>query len=144
MQLGAPDDVDILIELKDWLFALEGEEEMAERWRYSSEHAGREERCWHTTFQNMLVKAKSSPKHVMNDERKLHGKQKYPVELITVIVCFITFYECNRSYQCLTRSPFIEEAIVLQMPGANLVDDPCNLCSVVVSQFCGIFWPCFC
>ncbi|XP_027063939.2 uncharacterized protein [Coffea arabica] len=84
LQLGAPDDVDVLIELTDWLFAVEGEEEIAERWQFNSEHASREDMCWHVTFQNMLVKAKSSPKHLMNDERKFHGKQKYPVELVTV------------------------------------------------------------
>ena len=98
MQLGAPDDVDVLIELTDWLFAVEGEEEIAERWQFNSEHASREDMCWHVTFQNMLVKAKSSPKHLMNDERKFHGKQKYPVELVTVITRFIILFKCNRSY----------------------------------------------
>lgn len=88
LQLGAPDDVDVVIELKDWLFALEGEEKMAERWEIHSEVAGREERCWHTTFQNMIFKAKSSPKPV-HDERKSHGIQKYPVELVTVRTCLI-------------------------------------------------------
>ncbi|KAL3508536.1 hypothetical protein ACH5RR_027937 [Cinchona calisaya] len=83
VQLGAPDDVDVLIELKDWLFALEGEE-MSERWWFNSLDVGREEMSWHSTFQKVLVKAKSSPKHVMNEQRKLNGKQKYPVELVTV------------------------------------------------------------
>ncbi|KAJ4726148.1 UHRF1-binding protein 1-like [Melia azedarach] len=82
MHLGLPDDVDVCVELKDWLFALEGAEEMAERrWFYNQEDVGREERCWHTTFQCVRVKAKSS----LNQE-KPHGTQKYPVELVTVSV----------------------------------------------------------
>lgn len=86
LHLGKPDDVDVSIELKNWLFAIEGAQEMAESWWFSdNERVGREERCWHTTFQNLRVKAKSSPKNLMNG--KSHGIKKYPVELITVRVC---------------------------------------------------------
>ncbi|CAN4104077.1 unnamed protein product [Withania somnifera] len=61
LQLETPDDVDILIEFKDWLFALEGAQEEAERWWFcDNEDSVREERCWHTTFQNICVKASSS------------------------------------------------------------------------------------
>ena len=85
MQLGKSDDIDVSIELKDWLFALEGEQEMAERWWFHNhEDVGREERCWHTTFQSLQVKAKSSPKHELNDKGKSQEMQKYPVELVTV------------------------------------------------------------
>lgn len=88
MHLGLPDDVDVCVELKDWLFALEGAEEMAERrWFYNQEDVGREERCWHTTFQCVRVKAKSS----LNQE-KPHGTQKYPVELVTVRISHFTFH----------------------------------------------------
>ncbi|POO00472.1 UHRF1-binding protein 1-like [Trema orientale] len=83
LHLGKPDDVDVSIELKNWLFALEGAQEMAESWWFSdNEHVGREERCWHTSFQNLRVKAKSSPKKLMNG--KSNGVKKYPVELVTV------------------------------------------------------------
>lgn len=83
MHLGKPDDIDVSIELRNWLFALEGAQEMAEMWWFSdNEHVGREERCWHTTFQNLRVKAKSSPKNLRNG--KLHGIKKYPIELVTV------------------------------------------------------------
>ncbi|KAF4394591.1 hypothetical protein F8388_020416 [Cannabis sativa] len=81
LHLGKPDDVEVSIELKNWLFALEGAREMAESWWFSdNEHLGREERCWHTTFQNVRVKAKSSPKK----NGSTHGIKKYPVELVTV------------------------------------------------------------
>ncbi|XP_062077816.1 uncharacterized protein LOC133782510 [Humulus lupulus] len=83
LHLGKPDDVEVSIELKNWLFALEGAQEMAESWWFSdNEHLGREERCWHTTFQNVRVKAKSCPKNFTNGNS--HGIKKYPVELVTV------------------------------------------------------------
>lgn len=81
VHLGLPDDVDICVELKDWLFALEGAQEMAERCCLSNQEVGREERCWHTTFQSARAKAKSSPK-----QGKPYGTQKHPVELVTVSV----------------------------------------------------------
>lgn len=99
LHLGKPDDVDVSIELKNWLFALEGAQDMAESWWFSdNEHVGREERCWHTTFQNLRVKAKSSPKSLMNG--KSHGKKKYPVELVTVRV-----FSCM--LDCIYASAFI-------------------------------------
>ncbi|CAI9088507.1 OLC1v1022843C1 [Oldenlandia corymbosa var. corymbosa] len=83
LQLGTPDDVDVVIELKDWLFALEGEDKMAERWQINSNGTDREKLCWHTTFQNMIFKGKSSPKSVKTHERS-KGIRKYPVEFVTV------------------------------------------------------------
>lgn len=78
--------MDVSIELKNWLFALEGAQEMAEIWWFDDNHedVGREERCWHTTFHNLHVKAKSSPKNTLNGNGKSHGARKYPVELVTV------------------------------------------------------------
>ncbi|KAA8526938.1 hypothetical protein F0562_008833 [Nyssa sinensis] len=85
LHLGTPDDLDVSIELKDWLLALEGAQEMAESpWLCNHENFGREERCWHTTFQSLQVKAKSSQKHVANGKGKFHGMQKCPIELVTV------------------------------------------------------------
>ncbi|KAF5730584.1 hypothetical protein HS088_TW19G00176 [Tripterygium wilfordii] len=70
---------------KDWLFALEGAQEAADRWWfYNHEDVGREERCWQTTFESLLVKGRSSSKHLQNGKEKSNGRQKYPVELITV------------------------------------------------------------
>ncbi|KAM7495534.1 hypothetical protein LguiB_030143 [Lonicera macranthoides] len=85
LHLGTPDDMDVTIELKDWLFALEGVDDMAEKWWFSnSEDSSREERCWHTTFQSLQVKAKTSPKHMANGKGKSHRTQKNPIELVTV------------------------------------------------------------
>ncbi|KAJ8747523.1 hypothetical protein K2173_009260 [Erythroxylum novogranatense] len=85
LQLGMPDDVDLCIELKDWLFALEGAQEMAERWWFSTQgDVGREQRSWHATFQSLLVKAKSDAKHEVDGRAKLSRIHKYPVELVTV------------------------------------------------------------
>ncbi|CAK9150289.1 unnamed protein product [Ilex paraguariensis] len=85
LQLGTPDDVDVSIELKNWLFALEGEQEMTESWRSCNyEYSDREERCWHTTFRSLLVKAKSSSKHMMNGNGRSDGTQKSPIEVVIV------------------------------------------------------------
>ncbi|KAF5184457.1 AAA+ ATPase domain-containing protein [Thalictrum thalictroides] len=84
LDLGKPDDVDVSIELKDWLFALEGAQEIAERWWFDGEDISREEKCWHTMFQSLQVKAKSNPKHVVNGTGKSVRIQKYPVQLVTV------------------------------------------------------------
>ncbi|KAK9151914.1 hypothetical protein Syun_010223 [Stephania yunnanensis] len=84
LELGKPEDVDVSIELNNWLFALEGEQEMAERWWFGDEKISREERCWHTMFQSLKVKGKSSPKHVSNGGGHCLQNLKYPIELITV------------------------------------------------------------
>ncbi|KAJ4981286.1 hypothetical protein NE237_032123 [Protea cynaroides] len=85
LDFGMLDDVDISIELKDWLFALEGAQEMAESlWFCNNAAVHREGRCWHTTFHTLLVKAKSSPKKVMNSRGESNGLHKYPVELVLV------------------------------------------------------------
>ncbi|XP_038904052.1 uncharacterized protein LOC120090451 isoform X2 [Benincasa hispida] len=87
LQLGKPDDVDISIELKNWLFALEGAQEVAERWWfYNTNNAGREERCWHTSFQSFRVKAQSRPKDLHVAKGNSCGTQQYPVELVIVSV----------------------------------------------------------
>ncbi|GMJ15938.1 hypothetical protein like AT3G20720 [Hibiscus trionum] len=86
LQLGIPDDVDVSIELQDWLFALQGVQEMAEMWWFEKEDLGREMRCWHMTFQSLIVKAKSKPKDAQNVKVISHGMQRYPVELVIVSV----------------------------------------------------------
>ncbi|XP_038975702.1 uncharacterized protein LOC103697743 isoform X2 [Phoenix dactylifera] len=85
LELGMPDDVDVSVELKNWLFALEGTQEMQEGWRLSNDdYITREERCWHTTFRCLQVKAKSNNVPNSSSSGKLCKKQKFPVELITV------------------------------------------------------------
>lgn len=84
LEFGRPGDVDISLELKDWLFALEGAEDVAEGWSYYSTDVSREERCWHTTFQSLQVKAKTTPKRIVNSTGSVCRTQKYPIELVIV------------------------------------------------------------
>ncbi|KAF3325649.1 UHRF1-binding protein 1-like protein [Carex littledalei] len=63
LELGIPDDLDVSIELRNWLFALEGTDELS----YGlsprvSDIIRREEKCWHTTFRTLHVSGKSSDK----------------------------------------------------------------------------------
>lgn len=76
--------MDVTIELRDWLFALEGEHEMAEGWFSGQEGVGREQRCWHTTFHSLRVCAKSDLKNVPGGKAQPHRIQQYPLELVTV------------------------------------------------------------
>ncbi|KAF3779944.1 UHRF1-binding protein 1-like [Nymphaea thermarum] len=81
--MGMPDDMELFIELNDWLFALEGELEMAEYRQSGGDiNVEREERCWHTTFQSLQIKASSQTE---NTEKTALAK-KYPLELVTVSV----------------------------------------------------------
>ncbi|KAH0453337.1 hypothetical protein IEQ34_017661 [Dendrobium chrysotoxum] len=85
LELGMPDDIDVSIELKNWLFALEGTEEMREGWQYcNGENFTREEMCWHTTFQNLQMKAKSSRRSRSYGTGKLQKAGNHPLELIIV------------------------------------------------------------
>ncbi|XP_019453650.1 PREDICTED: uncharacterized protein LOC109355138 isoform X1 [Lupinus angustifolius] len=83
--LKKPDNVDVTIELRDWLFALEGAQEMAESWWFSShEDVRREERFWHTTFHSLQLNAKSSPKKVLGEKIQPRRIQQHAVDLVTV------------------------------------------------------------
>ncbi|KAK9673983.1 hypothetical protein RND81_12G203200 [Saponaria officinalis] len=85
-QLGMPNDVDVSVELRNWLFALKGAQEVAENVWLDDHDADRELRCWHTTFKSLKVKAKNSPKDQLPGGLKTDDVQKYPVDLITVSV----------------------------------------------------------
>ncbi|KAL9257867.1 Bridge-like lipid transfer protein family member 3B-like protein [Drosera capensis] len=82
--LGTPDDVDVSVDFRDWLFALEGAEEMLEEHVDDQKSSRREERCWHTTFRSLQVKAKNSPKALMNASMKSHGSLHYPVDSVVI------------------------------------------------------------
>ncbi|KAI5387492.1 hypothetical protein KIW84_073564 [Lathyrus oleraceus] len=100
--LKKPDNVDVTIELRDWLFALEGAQDMAERWWFSSQgDVGREQKCWHTTFHSLLVNAKSSTKKVSGG--KVHSNRiQYPLELVTVNRYF--FLQDLMQFVCISYS----------------------------------------
>ncbi|XP_024976311.1 uncharacterized protein LOC112514213 [Cynara cardunculus var. scolymus] len=82
LNLGAPHDVNILLELKDWIFALEGAEIMAERHSFSD--SSREERSWHTSFESFKVRANGSRDDTVNGKGNSIGAQNYPVEVVRV------------------------------------------------------------
>jgi len=87
LELGMPDDVDVNVELNNWLFALEGSHEMeAERLTLNGIDISREERCWHTTFHSLFARARSSDTHNLDNQGKLSTPRKYPVEFITVSI----------------------------------------------------------
>lgn len=101
--LRQPDDVDVTIELRDWLFALEDAQEMADRrWSSSQETVSREERCWHATFCGLRVNAKSSPKNVPYGRAEPRRIQHYPIELVTVKNCyyFLKIFNAGLSFPC--------------------------------------------
>jgi len=97
-QLKKPDDVDVTIELRDWLFALEDAQETAERWWFSSHvDEGREERSWHASFHGLRVNAKSSPTDVPGGKGQLRRIKQHPVELITVRKMLLSVFKTNYS-----------------------------------------------
>lgn len=76
-------DVNISLELKDWIFALEGAELMAERGRFDDlEDSYIKERSWHTFFESFVVKANGSKNEKVG--------RKYPVEVVKVCIFFST------------------------------------------------------
>ncbi|XP_010466275.1 PREDICTED: uncharacterized protein LOC104746489 [Camelina sativa] len=84
--LGRPDDIDVSVELRDWLFALEGREGVGTH-ILNNEDIGREERCWHTNFRTFRVIAKSTPKNVdSNGTENKYDAHRYPVDSIIVSV----------------------------------------------------------
>lgn len=80
-----PDNFDISVELKDWLFALEGPQEMAESWQYNDlTDVGREERSWHTSFKSLRIEAKSVSKHEISCKERSNPAWKFPLESVIV------------------------------------------------------------
>ncbi|KAG0482770.1 hypothetical protein HPP92_010854 [Vanilla planifolia] len=85
LEFGMPDDIDVSIEFKNWLFALEGTEDLGEDWWHcNGGDFNREERCWHTTFQNLQMKAKSNCIDGAFKTGKQRRMGKHPLEVIKV------------------------------------------------------------
>ncbi|KAE8805895.1 DNA replication licensing factor MCM6 [Hordeum vulgare] len=82
--LGVPDDLGVSVELRNWLFALEGTEEVGD---WSSPRSGdpisREDKCWHTTFRNLHLSGKSSDRPNLGGAEKVLDKKAFPVESFT-------------------------------------------------------------
>ncbi|PKA53533.1 hypothetical protein AXF42_Ash009029 [Apostasia shenzhenica] len=83
LELGIPDDIDVSVELRNWLFALEGTEEIREGYCNGGDFC-REESCWHTTFSNLQMKAKGTSKKIFSKPGKVQRMGKHPLEMITV------------------------------------------------------------
>lgn len=82
--LGVPDDLDVSIELRNWLFALEGTEEIGDCFSpRGGDRISREEKCWHSTFRNLHVSGKSSDKLNLGGTGKVLSKKAFPVERFT-------------------------------------------------------------
>ncbi|XP_062226843.1 uncharacterized protein LOC133925045 isoform X2 [Phragmites australis] len=82
--LGVPDDLDVSIELRNWLFALEGTEEVGNCFSpRGGDHISREEKCWHSTFRNLHVSGKSSDRLNLEGAEKVLPKKAFPVERFT-------------------------------------------------------------
>ncbi|KAJ3693633.1 hypothetical protein LUZ60_009113 [Juncus effusus] len=93
LELGIPDDLEISIELRNWLFALEGTDEsssVSDGWspHVSADVISREDKCWHTTFRNLHISAKSPDVKKDSGDRRLDGceskKNVIPVESFLV------------------------------------------------------------
>ncbi|CAN1224189.1 UHRF1-binding protein 1-like [Linum grandiflorum] len=111
LHLGMPDDVNVSLEFKDWLFALEGEQEMAVASSFSNHGTiGREQRSWHTTFRSLLVKAKSCMKDELNGKGNSQGR-KHPVDLITVGVEGLQILKPNYETQITVAENGIGEVV---------------------------------
>jgi hypothetical protein len=83
--LGVPDDLDVSIELRNWLFALEGTEEVGDCFTpRGGDRISREEKCWHSTFRNIHVSGKSSDRLKLGGGGKVSPKKAFPVERFTV------------------------------------------------------------
>ncbi|KAF7003874.1 hypothetical protein CFC21_019151 [Triticum aestivum] len=82
--LGVPDDLDVSVELRNWLFALEGTEEVGD-WSSprSDDPISREDKCWHTTFRNLHLSGKSSDRPNLGGAEKVLNKKAFPVERFT-------------------------------------------------------------
>lgn len=92
LHLAKPHKVDVSVELKDWLFALEDPKEMAETCQdYGHAYVSREERSWHMMFQSLQMVAKSKPEHRsgMNCKEKSNGVSKYPLESVIVSIYIV-------------------------------------------------------
>ncbi|CAO2043828.1 unnamed protein product [Urochloa humidicola] len=83
--LGVPDDLDVSVELRNWLFALEGTEEVGDCFTPTrgGDRISREEKCWHSTFRNLHVSGKSSERLNLGGAGKVSPKRAFPVERFT-------------------------------------------------------------
>lgn len=94
--VGLPDDIEFEIHLLDWLFALEGAESVSEPEGTpggQASHSFREDRCWHSTFRCLSLKAQGT-KEAGNQIAARHGTRSSPVQsLVVSISCPCSYLE---------------------------------------------------
>lgn len=82
-EMGKPDEIDVDLQLHDWLFALEGSEGVADCGRGDSA-VSREQKCWHSTFRCLRVIV-TGRKNISDDHSVLkQPASPSPVQEITV------------------------------------------------------------
>ncbi|KAL2636205.1 hypothetical protein R1flu_007684 [Riccia fluitans] len=85
-EMGRPHQIDLDLQLQDWLFALEGAEGVAEDPHYIGDtFITREQKCWHTTFRCLRISA-SGRNEVSHDLLGLNGApgERSPLQNITM------------------------------------------------------------
>ena len=90
-----PDDLDVSVELRNWLFALEGTEEVGDCFTPTrgGDRISREEKCWHSTFRNLHVSGKSSNRLNLGDTGKASPKRAFPVDRFKVPDCHASGFQ---------------------------------------------------
>ena len=83
------------VELRNWLFALEGTEEVGDCLTPTrgGNRISREEKCWHSTFRNLHVSGKSSNRLNLGDTGKSSPERAFPVERFTVNYCYASGFQ---------------------------------------------------
>jgi hypothetical protein len=96
LELGVPDDLDVSVELRNWLFALKGTDEPTCNWSPRvSEIIRREDKCWHTTFRSLHMSGKSNEK---SNNANPRSKKQFPVDSFLVKSLFIVICFANSFY----------------------------------------------
>lgn len=86
--VGLPDDIEFEIHLLDWLFALEGADNVCEPERTPVSHglhSFRGDKCWHSTFRCLSLKAQGT-KDASNQIAARNGTRSSPVQSLVVSV----------------------------------------------------------
>ena len=93
-EVGLPDDIEFEIHLLDWLFALEGADSVSEPEGPPGRHgpySSREDRCWHSTFRCLSLKALGT-KEAGNQLAARHGTKSSPVQSLVVSMLCSCFW----------------------------------------------------
>lgn len=113
------DELDLDLQLLDWLFALEGVEYGAEPMRSSlkqTDSIPRSEGCWYSTFRCLQIKSRGTKASRMSAARELGSKPK-TVQDVTVSVCHLcsdTLIELHETFMLVfVTNPFQKLSFLL-------------------------------